>query len=109
MILFKDKIMKRTLHLRASSTRYKNLRFSYIIGCIKKHFNAEEDGKYIVTIIEGTKYRFKEWAGTYHLHDTKTDDPMTNDHGGFCQSAFQRIFFIPDLDKTYDITVKKVK
>lgn len=102
--------MRRTITISKVTTRYRSWIFDNIIYCLKDHFKMNTPGKYVITIIEGTRYRFEKWTTVWHLYDTTMlDTPEQGAIGGVCPEAFEKIFFVPEEGKRYDITVKKVR
>lgn len=108
--------MRRTIRLDEYSTFYRNLKFSGMITSIQRHFEMEDGNKYIITITEGSKYRFvKPYKKIFHIIEISKIEGQerygaeAGSIGGMCIDAFESIFFTLDYNKTYDITVKKVK
>lgn len=102
--------MKRTITILKNGTKYRSQIFDPIIWCLSKHFKMKTPGKYVVTIIEGTRYRFEKWSTIWHLYDTTMANDVTEGAiGGICRDSFEKIFFILDEKKKYDIIVTKVK
>ena len=107
--------MKRTITTEHCVTHYRGKQFNGIIFSILEHFGMNQYGKYTITITEGTKYRFfGNSNGIWHIielarvEEEKSYGLMAGSIGGVCLDAFTKIFFRPDTEKTYNITVKKV-
>jgi len=104
--------MRRTIEIDSSNgctgfVYYRGKKVDYLLNAIRRHFCLEDCHKYQITIVEGTQFSFVE-------NDDTDDDGYNLYHGdGFieflCKKHFDKIFFVPDPDKKYDITVKKVK
>jgi len=104
--------MKRTITILEDETKYRSQIFNGIIYCLKDHFKIKTSGKYVITITEGTRYRFEKFTtDIFHLYDTTVipEGVIDGDIGGVCGRAFEKIFFVPEAGKRYDITVKKLK
>ena len=81
----------------------------YLTNYIRKYFKLKGSRiyKYVITIVEGTQFAVRNDEETYHLYENNDDD------GGYiglvCIESFCEIFSALDKEKTYDITVKKVR
>lgn len=85
---------------------YREKSLGWLLSYLARHFKMEYGNRYAVTIVEGTKYTLISDGGSYEVR--MTDEPDIN-LGFICREVFEKLFFIPDADKTYNITVKKVK
>ena len=102
--------MKRTLRLGSCSTKYRGKQYDGIISCILQHLGMTEYGKYVVTITESSKGKYRFRSSSRGIWDLYNGAEATEDCfvGGFCYDVFTKIFFELDEDKIYNITVKKV-
>lgn len=110
--------MKRTIRIVDSNTFYRKIEFGYITHSIKEHLGMVGDGEYVVTFTENSKgkYRFcSAYSHIWHIIELANVEEYrrygrtAGSIGGFCLEAFTKIFFTPDTEKRYNITVKKVK
>lgn len=110
--------MRRTITIGNFKTVYRRKEYRPIISSLREYFGMTEVARYAVTITEGSKYRFiplRCSPDVWHIIDLsevaneKEDGELAGSIGGVCIDVFSRIFFEPDKNKTYDITVKKVK
>lgn len=96
----------------AGNIFYRGRNLGWMMSYLANHFNIEPGYKYQITIVEGTQYRFvdngKKSYGVRIVGNVAVD--LASVYLSFvCRKHFEKVFFVPDLDKTYDITVKKVK
>ena len=85
---------------------YRGISLGWLMSCLATHFKMEYGNRYTVTIVEGTEYTLISDGGGYNVR--MTDD--FEDYLSFvCDKVFDKLFFVPDKNKTYDITVKKVE
>lgn len=85
---------------------YRGKKIDYLLSLIRGHFGIICGCKYQVTIVEGTKYRFvpsSKEVGYYKLYCGSRMIEY------ICEEQFAKVFFTPDVDKSYDITVKEVQ
>lgn len=93
---------------------YKGVNLGALVFTLRHHFKLQHGNSYIVTITEGGKFRLKmSTYGDYYHFYKKTRFlyffPGFEDYAGLvCIKQFDRLFFVPDVKKDYDITVKKV-
>lgn len=107
--------MKRTIEINPRDTVksvgdvfYRGKKVDYLLNAIRTNFKMHDGGKYQITIVEGGKYSFK-------IHDVEGDNKVYMLYNKktyisyLCKEKFDKVFFAPDENKSYDITVKKVK
>ena len=101
--------MKRTIQVNGyGACCYENEELGYLVSTLLDHFNMY-NGKYSITIVPGKKYKitgnnnncYNEYYGIF----TKEKEYA----GIVCKEAFNKLFFIPDETKRYDIIVKRIK
>lgn len=105
--------MRRTIEMSsckndnsAGHIYYRGKDLGWLMSYLANHFKMEYGCRYAITIVEGTKYRFIDDGEGYNIQlidDTKLYLSFV------CSRGFNKLFFTPDYNKTYDITVKKVK
>jgi formylmethanofuran dehydrogenase subunit E len=108
--------MRRTIEMKGEYAYYRGKRLDYLLSTVIQHFNFEDSGKHVVTIVEGTKYRIILDPDQMVSNSDDIELYAFLPVGGtgyerlyICREYFDKIFFKPDSNKTYDITVKKVK
>ena len=73
----------------------------------KLHFGLVKNGKFAITIVEGNCYSFE--AGN-EFYDIMLDNGGVEQFISLvCKVYFNKLFFTPQKNKKYDITVKEVK
>jgi len=99
--------MRRTIEVKNGKAYYGGRKLDDLAPTLKSHFKLRSSRvyKYVITIVEGTEYKFERGDWDYHVH--KADDDKYC--GLVCKKHFSKLFFVPDENKRYDITVKKVK
>ena len=98
--------MKRTIKLKHDYVYYGNEKRGYLVSGILHRFGFERDGRYVITIVKGTRFTFPKYPHRKELYSLKEKGKRL---GVICVSQFDRLFFKPDGRKRYDITVKRVK
>ena len=103
--------MKRIIDMSGAYLCHKGSSIGMLVDTIRKHFKLKSGHNYEITIIEGKKYIFKIHEGSMSMYyDVYRKCFLFNDYVGLvCKEEFDNLFFVPDLKKRYDITVKKVK
>ena len=94
--------MKRTITMKNEGVYYKNRHISYLYPYIRSYFHLR-DGRYVITITEGTQFRFVKRNCFFYLFYDKNKPA-----GCFCSRLFSKLFFEPDGRKRYDIDVRKI-
>ena len=101
--------MQRTIVKDVSSwISYNKRNIGVINKKIQKLFKIRYSGKYLIKIVEGKGYMFV--SELHNLHDYVYHIYNSNDvHMGYvCAEEFDKLFFRPDLNREYNITVKKL-
>ena len=108
--------MKKIIRVEDARVHYKDQYFGSLTWTIMSVFDMREAGEYEITIEEGSKYtfymldyymKFGNKKRYYYIGEREQEyDKFVSI---VCRKAFDKIFFIPEKDKRYDITIKKVK
>lgn len=100
--------MIRTIEIERGCVYYRGKRLGDMSVSLSNHFPFPDKGKVKVVIEENEN-------GSYQLSPDDDFDllyTLLKDgyyEGCVCQKAFDNLFFVPDENKRYNITVKKVK
>lgn len=104
--------MKRIIEMSGNDFYHRDEYLGYATFKIRHTFKLKNGETYQITITEGSQYVFKS-------HSSRTSSSSRfygitalegNSHCGIiCKKEFNELFFTPDPNKKYDITVKKVK
>ena len=103
--------MKRTIEIRNSDAYYRGRRIDELTVHLRESFGLKNSRvfKYEVTIVEGTQFRREKNSIDYFIYaNTKPGEKLVY-RGIVCQKHFDKLFFEFDVNKTYDITVKKIR
>ncbi len=103
--------MQRTFTTSAlGSLTHRGKYLTYLLADVRSHFfnplrfKNWSNHRVRITITKGTKYQFKLLRGYQHYHIYLNGKDVAH----VCVTEFVKIFFKPDLNKTYNITVKEV-
>lgn len=83
-----------------------------IVDGIVINFDMKRGVVYEIEIIEGSKFEIENTASSrfYHIRKMLSRDGKRSRYIGLvCKTEFDKLFFTPDSDKLYDITVTEVK
>jgi hypothetical protein len=97
--------MIRTIAIKQSEVFYKKVNYGFPSRQTIATFDLKRNGVYQITVVEGKGYKFRSgYCDVFY-------EVFLDGEFAFlvCKEAFDTIFFTPDCDKTYNITVKKVK
>ncbi len=98
--------MRRTITMREDRVSFRGRTFELVFG-VRDYFKLENSRvyKYVITITKGGEYMFRESFSSHYcvLHQGATRI------GILCKSTFRKVFFNPDPNRKYHITVKKVR
>lgn len=104
--------MQRTIEIIDSNCHYKGKLIDYVSRDLRRTFKLlnSRKYKYVITIVEGLKFKLRYSISGYSRADGDYDiyDNDNNNLGFVCSEYFHQIFFKPDANKKYDITVKKI-
>ncbi len=119
--------MKRTIEMKGMYVYYRGKCLDWVLSTVTEHFELGEEGKYIVTIVEGNQYQIindpgqivdnpddiELYAiiveGDIELYAIIVEGGTGYERIFVCRKHFDKLFFKPDFDKRYDITVKEVR
>ena len=98
--------MRRVIRMRNDRPSYNRKTYELVSG-IRDHFHLQNSKvyKYVITITEGGEYTFRDSFGSQYSVLYQREKRI----GILCKWSFRRVFFNPDPNKKYDITVEKVK
>ena len=75
---------------------------------IRKYFNVEYNKIYNVSISEGTDFSLSIYQ-PFNVMFYILTSPEGSELGLICKDIFDKMFFTPDTNKTYNITVEEIK
>lgn len=104
----KDEIMRRKIKMKNGRAYFEGSFIGEPTYSIKHSFGLASNGFYNITIVKGTSFKINDGA-YYHIYDANKINNRRRHRGVICKKAFEQLFFKPDLDKKYDVTVKKVE
>jgi len=107
--------MQKTIEIKDNDNAYHDGdRLGILLSTLLRHFKLQHGNSYIVTITEGGKFIFKisTFKDHYYLYE-KTRFffffPGIAVYAGLvCRKHFDALFFVPDINKRYNIKVEKV-
>jgi len=101
--------MKRTITVTGAGVYYRNVELGVLVDTIKSSFSMSQSGRYAITIVEGGNFDFIHSPLHHaHLYYCVTCRSSKKFLGLICKKEFDKLFFVPDENKRYNITVKKV-
>ncbi len=95
----------RTIEMIYNCVHYHNVHRGYVTTSIRNYFKLPYSGKVRITIEEKGPYRFTPRYKSSLIEVHKDSRYI----GIVCGEEFESLFFKPNGDKGYSITVKKVK
>lgn len=100
--------MQRTIEIRDEAMYYQNKCLGELVPNIARLFRLVKSGKYSVTITECERalFAFRPDENSEPYYDLLDDGSYM---GIVCMKEFDKLFFVPDQNKRYNITVKEVK
>jgi hypothetical protein len=104
--------MRRTITMEGAEAYYGGKKIGYIKQTIRNHFKLKSRRifKYVITIVEGTKYSFfdNDYSdSSYGINKYPRYSPVWK-VGSVCKAKFEKLFFVPDFEKRYDITIERI-
>lgn len=103
--------MRRTIKMRGNSIIYQGSRFSSLLSSVKKFFKIKNSYlfKYVITIEEGTQCRIEPRLPDSYFYTIRGEGYPTDrwEELHLCRYRFDELFFVPEIGKRYDITVKR--
>jgi len=101
--------MKRTIEMKNNHVYYRGKKIGYVLSSTSEFFGLKNARvyKYAVTITEGTQYIVEnsKYEAFYYLKNAETGASL----GLVCKEIFDRLFFVLNLKKRYNVTVKKIR
>lgn len=103
--------MEKTIEIRRYWVWYKGKKLGSIVNFLDDRFSLRNSYKfkYRINIVEGGDFTFRAENDDFNIDDFYYLYENTRYIGLICKDEFNKLFFEPEEDKKYNITVKKVR
>lgn len=103
-----------TIKIQSDDAYCEGVKLGLLVDCIINHFKLENGEEYVITITEGSEYKIDSDSEEYYHFYKRTKilyffPGLPKYVGIVCKKHFNNLFFVPDPEKRYSISVKKIR